>query len=652
VWYLLLVNLLGILVTQVSAAQAPTVSLNTPSTVTGSVVIMTGTVNPNGLGTGYSLQWGTNVAYDHFGRWVQMPAQATPVAITLYMTDLTTNTLYHYQLAATNSAGQSLSPDMTLTTSADAPQIPAVTANAATDVTSTSATITGTVDPQGFPAAFVVAWGMTTAYNHSGLLMIPIQGLAGPLPVSATISGLIPNTAYHYEIIATNFAGIGYSADLTLTTAEGTSPPPPPAVTTKGAISVTSDSAQIVGNVGSSVSEAVWYFRWGTNTDYGNGTPLNQVSSNSVPTDVSAWLSGLSPGTTYHYQLVATNSGGVSAGADMTFTTISAVSIGGHLFIYTTNNGTVTIIGYQGPGGAVTIPGTIIGLPVTSIGSYAFSSVGLAAVSIPEGVTSIADWAFFLNSGLTNVALPKTLTYIGQYAFNQAFKLTSLTIPDNVTNIDSGAFWSCFGLASVSFGNSVGNIGAQAFGDCALTQVTLPDSVTNLPDGFGDWGGPVGAFSYCNGLTNVIIGKGLAYLGVGTFTHCENLFSVLFRGNAPPYGAYTSPFDMDPFFDATNVTVYYLSGTTGWGATYSGRPAVLWTLPLLATEGSSGVQQGGFGFNIGGTVGEPVVIEATTNLADSDWVTLKTCTLYGGIVRFSDPDSTNYPARLYRVRSP
>ncbi len=42
-------------------------------------------------------------------------------------------------------------------------------------------------------------------------------------------------------------------------------------------------------------------------------------------------------------------------------------------YTYTTNNGTITITQYTGPGGAVTIPDTINGLPVTSIGDQAFS---------------------------------------------------------------------------------------------------------------------------------------------------------------------------------------------------------------------------------------------------------------------------------------
>ena len=66
-------------------------------------------------------------------------------------------------------------------------------------------------------------------------------------------------------------------------------------------------------------------------------------------------------------------------------------------FIYTTNSdGTLNISGYTGPGGAVTIPNTINGLPVTSIGVDAFyADSSLTSITIPNSVTSIADAAFF-----------------------------------------------------------------------------------------------------------------------------------------------------------------------------------------------------------------------------------------------------------------
>ena len=86
-------------------------------------------------------------------------------------------------------------------------------------------------------------------------------------------------------------------------------------------------------------------------------------------------------------------------------------------FIYTTNNGTITITGYTGPGGAVTIPSTTNGLPVTSIGDYAFSATSLTSVTIANNVTSIGDWAFWDCSRLTSVTIANSVTSIGNNAF-------------------------------------------------------------------------------------------------------------------------------------------------------------------------------------------------------------------------------------------
>src|ERR1035441_3096584 len=75
-------------------------------------------------------------------------------------------------------------------------------------------------------------------------------------------------------------------------------------------------------------------------------------------------------------------------------------------FYYTTINGTITITGYTGSGGAVTIPSTITGLPVTSIGWLAFGyDYSLTSVTIPNSITNIGDDAFFYCTGLTSVTI-------------------------------------------------------------------------------------------------------------------------------------------------------------------------------------------------------------------------------------------------------
>ena len=119
-------------------------------------------------------------------------------------------------------------------------------------------------------------------------------------------------------------------------------------------------------------------------------------------------------------------------------------------FTYTTNNGAITITGYNGPGGAVTIPSATNGLPVTAIGDFAFAFAGVTSVSVPTSILSIGDDAFLDCESLTSVA-----------------------IPNSVTNVGEGAFTLCSGLASVTIGGGVGNIGDDAFAHCTnLTGVT------------------------------------------------------------------------------------------------------------------------------------------------------------------------------------
>jgi hypothetical protein len=79
---------------------------------------------------------------------------------------------------------------------------------------------------------------------------------------------------------------------------------------------------------------------------------------------------------------------------------------------------------------------------------------------------------------------------------------------------------------------------------------------------------------------------------------------------------------------------------------------VLWN-PQVQTSGASfGVRTNRFGFNITGTSGLVVVVEACTNLANPTWSPVQTITLTGGPVYFSDPRWTNYTRRFYGLGGP
>jgi hypothetical protein len=98
--------------------------------------------------------------------------------------------------------------------------------------------------------------------------------------------------------------------------------------------------------------------------------------------------------------------------------------------------------------------------------------------------------------------------------------------------------------------------------------------------------------------------------------------------------------------------VYYMPGTTGWGSTFGGRPSVLWNPQVQTDDPSFGVRTNRFGFAITWASGMVVVVEASTNLVNPLWSPVATNILTDGSSYFRDPQWTNYPARLYRLRSP
>lgn len=218
-----------------------------------------------------------------------------------------------------------------------------------------------------------------------------------------------------------------------------------------------------------------------------------------------------------------------------------AAQVGG--FTYEVNDGEATITGYTGPGGSVSIPVTLAGHPVTSIGGGAFSRCrGVTGVVMPDSVMNIGVGAFAGCASLASITLPNTLTSIGEYAFGDCHGLTGVMIPDSVTTLGRSAFWNCSGLTSVVIGNSVAGIEDSTFRECAsLTSASIGHSVTSigteaffgcshltgitLPDSVTDIGSR--AFAGCTGLTGITIPESVTSIGVGAFADCAGLNSIV-----------------------------------------------------------------------------------------------------------------------------
>jgi hypothetical protein len=116
--------------------------------------------------------------------------------------------------------------------------------------------------------------------------------------------------------------GNGYAID-NLSFSASTVPATAPAVTNSAASKITASSAQLNAKVAPDNGATVYWFNYGATASYGKSTPTNALGAVSGVASVNAALAGLLPGTTYHYQVVATNAVGATAAGDATFTTLA-----------------------------------------------------------------------------------------------------------------------------------------------------------------------------------------------------------------------------------------------------------------------------------------------------------------------------------------
>jgi hypothetical protein len=325
----------------------------------------------------------------------------------------------------------------------------------------------------------------------------------------------------------------------------------------------------------------------------------------------------------------------------------------------------VTTIRDAAFGGCNVLTNLDIPKAATYIGNGTFGGCGLREIDL-SNVTFIGDGAFAWCQSLTNVRLSNTVTNLGVGAFSGCSSLKEVVIPDTVTVIAEGLFAGCTSLVNVRLSSSVTDLGSYAFSRCSsLKEVVIPANATVITEGL---------FVDCTNLTRVVIPDGVVAIlngmhgrkamefrwGQAAFEGCTSLKGVYFYGNAPTFtqggeipilGVPDAP---GVFDGSTNVTVYYLPGTLGWGATFADRPTAPWVLPypiILKNSPSFGLQTNGFGFTISWATNVPVVVEASASLLNRTWTPLATNTLVNGVSQFSDKDWKNHPARFYRVRS-
>jgi hypothetical protein len=269
-------------------------------------------------------------------------------------------------------------------------------------------------------------------------------------------------------------------------------------------------------------------------------------------------------------------------------------------YTFTTNSdGSLNIAQYTGPGGALVIPDTTNGLPITSIGDAAFfEKTNLTSVTVGTNVAIIADQAFSYSS-MTSVTLPAGVTNIAFDAFLDCNRLTAITVatnnpdfssaagvlfnqnqttliefpegkagsyavPGSVTNIGVYAFYGSSNLTSVALSTNINTIENYAFYDCqGLIAITVDtnnpwyssvagvlfdksqDTLIQYPAGntatsytMPNTVTNIGmeAFFSCPKLTGVTIGTNVAIIGGAAFEYCPALASITFPDSVAVIG--------------------------------------------------------------------------------------------------------------------
>lgn len=171
----------------------------------------------------------------------------------------------------------------------------------------------------------------------------------------------------------------------------------------------------------------------------------------------------------------------------------------------------------------------------------------IETVSLPSGLTSIGDFAFYGCENLNVVSIPSKVTDIGAYAFARCTGLTRVDL-EAVLSIDEGAFQECESLTGISFPASLDTIGTKAFYRCySIQALNIPATVKHMGSA---------TFAYCTGLIRATVNAPLKELPAWTFYGCSSLADVSLAPSITSTGQYA-------FQSCENLNgIYTQSGST------------------------------------------------------------------------------------------
>ena len=285
------------------------------TSVQSTSAVLTGYVNPHGITSNYSFEYGPTTVYGSTTQaWGAGSGwQTVPVSGAWAFEPVMT---YHYRIRAQNNAGTSYGVDEEFTTP---PAPPIVATEGVSGIAAGKATLNGTSNPRGSATSYRFEWGTSTEYGN--LVPVPDAGIGAgrsnvPLAQAIDVKGL---TTYHYRVVASNVAGTTYGTDRQFTTPDWR-----PVVTAENPSSLSGAQATLNGSVNPKGFATKYHFEYGTTPSYGTSVPSpdQEIGSGESAVKVSQALGGLQTATLYHVRLLATNSEGTTA-VKATFETLT-----------------------------------------------------------------------------------------------------------------------------------------------------------------------------------------------------------------------------------------------------------------------------------------------------------------------------------------
>jgi hypothetical protein len=311
-------------------AFAPVIDSQNASASGNPTLTLEAQINPDYQETTYSFQYAGNEALTGA---TTVPGGTLPAVFgdqpaSVNLSSGLTPGVYYYRAIAVNATGTSYGTVQSFTRVAR----PTVGETEAQDATTSTVVLSGSINPQGLATTYRFELVSETAYQAALAASAEDPYAAGPSTTTKSIGSdytphatgeviakeLLPGTTYHYALVATNQQGTTIGADGTFTTGQ----PTPPGATTGSANNITQNTASITGTIDSQGLPTTYGFEIGLEAgNYGPPTGLGSVGAGAAQAEVILPLTGLQPGTTYHYRITATNNDGTSYGTDQSFTT-------------------------------------------------------------------------------------------------------------------------------------------------------------------------------------------------------------------------------------------------------------------------------------------------------------------------------------------